>query len=649
MQLVSGLLGQFRGTNMADAQDQVCCLKPSEFQGEPGTAVVGRLVIKRDQTIKPKAGARPKGAKAGKGIPADTYKLELHLCGGPSIGEVLYAEAWGESAKAFFSRFERGQILSIQGAEVVNAPPKFSTSRLPYFLKLKAPFSVRTIVKVVEDNVWSTLPDRHPLQPLKALVRVEHRQQVCVSVKVVQHQEPVPRGTAQGSVLVCNSMVQQGTTQIRCAFWRDHASALGAYQEGDWVLMLQVMAKQRDGGWELVANDATTLESCPADLVEQLIAEEAEGGGTLTCITQSRSKDWERCSATPATLSALVGTIVPGLPRKFSDVYFLHGLQVMGVSSVRQESDAWFMEACETCKRSAPCATHPEAPTSKRWLLKVLLADACTQHDFVLYHDVMTKALPDLAGRLAANVSGDDLLRPYKREILDELRSQPWSIKVTFRENEYTQVNELECRFLIPTIDRAGEVLQCVPKSPLPVHGLGNGCPIAQLSETSYDNDLGLVKAGDFCGMSVRIFVKISEQDCPDDEACVQDPGSAGLRVKRMVHCALSSQEETWQITIAGPPSVVNPINRARAGDCFFVVAMMTSNNKTFQVNWFAKIPESCRDSLLGFMKQQLTLQKGVHVAFGEKMTPTKRLKVIGDESGAIEADATAIRIPFRS
>ena len=163
---------------MVDAQDQVCLLTPSLFRGEQGTAVVGRVVIIRCRDIKPIPSARPKGAKAGKGTQADLCKLELHLCGGTSLGEVLYAEAWGESAKTIFGTYQRGQVLSIQGAEVVNAPPKFSTSRLPYFLKLRPPLGLRTIVTAIAEGEWTSLPERHPLQPLHAVVRIEHQQQV---------------------------------------------------------------------------------------------------------------------------------------------------------------------------------------------------------------------------------------------------------------------------------------------------------------------------------------------------------------------------------------------------------------------------------------------------------------------------------------
>ena len=46
---------------------------------------------------------------------------------------------------------------------------------------------------------------------------------------------------------------------------------------------------------------------------------------------------------------------MPGALRKVDTLFEVIGLQIMGISSVRNESDEWLLESCCTCKRRAPC------------------------------------------------------------------------------------------------------------------------------------------------------------------------------------------------------------------------------------------------------------------------------------------------------
>ena len=50
-----------------------------------------------------------------------------------------------------------------------------------------------------------------------------------------------------------------------------------------------------------------------------------------------------------------MGVIVPGELRKVETVFEVVGLQVMGITSVRSETDEWLLESCKSCKRAAPC------------------------------------------------------------------------------------------------------------------------------------------------------------------------------------------------------------------------------------------------------------------------------------------------------
>ena len=60
---------------------------------------------------------------------------------------------------------------------------------------------------------------------------------------------------------------------------------------------------------------------------------------------------------------------------------------------------------------------------------------------------------------------------------------------------------------------------------------------------------------------------------------------------------------------------------------------MMTSDDKTFYVNWFSPLTDPSRQPLLAFAKMQYRLQQGQPLNFEETLTPKKRVKIIQDVS----------------
>ena len=72
-------------------------------------------------------------------------------------------------------------------------------------------------------------------------------------------------------------------------------------------------------------------------------------------LTEIPVKDWIGCPATPSSLSSLVGAIVPGQRRKLETVFEVVGLQVLGISSVKSDTDQWLIDFCVKCKKAAPC------------------------------------------------------------------------------------------------------------------------------------------------------------------------------------------------------------------------------------------------------------------------------------------------------
>ena len=72
-------------------------------------------------------------------------------------------------------------------------------------------------------------------------------------------------------------------------------------------------------------------------------------------LTNIPVKDYKNCPAVATSLGCLIGVIVPGSLRKVDTVFEVIGLQVMGITSVRSETDEWLLVSCCTCKRAAPC------------------------------------------------------------------------------------------------------------------------------------------------------------------------------------------------------------------------------------------------------------------------------------------------------
>ena len=109
-------------------------LCPSEYEGEHGTCVFGRVVLKRGPFVPTQAsqdtdtqasqgGKKGKGkAKKGKGKQAEegAVKLEIHLLGGNSVDEVLFMDAWGDGARELSQTVEHGKVYRISGAKKID-------------------------------------------------------------------------------------------------------------------------------------------------------------------------------------------------------------------------------------------------------------------------------------------------------------------------------------------------------------------------------------------------------------------------------------------------------------------------------------------------------------------------------------------------
>ena len=110
--------------------DALMPMAPSEYTGEPGTCVYGRVVVKRGpykidrrdtgntqaSSAKGKRGGK-KGSKQGSAASNQDQKTEIHLVGGAGMEEVLFMEAWGDAARELANAVSRGEVYRIAGAK----------------------------------------------------------------------------------------------------------------------------------------------------------------------------------------------------------------------------------------------------------------------------------------------------------------------------------------------------------------------------------------------------------------------------------------------------------------------------------------------------------------------------------------------------
>ena len=219
---------------MANRSDLV--LPPSEFSGESGTFVGGRVVSVRITKLqvepKTKAGkGKSKGKKTeskGSRGTEELMKCEVHILGGLSTAEVLYLEAWGETV---VQRVEESAIkqhlVKIKDVKIVSLRPQYSTSRLSYYLRAQASTKIESFQDAGEP--WSNIPMHHPFVEIGVLKRVDDELQACMLGIVSRQPGAVMRTTQYGDAKVCNATLRLKQATIRTSLWRTLAEKMAGF------------------------------------------------------------------------------------------------------------------------------------------------------------------------------------------------------------------------------------------------------------------------------------------------------------------------------------------------------------------------------------------------------------------------------------
>ena len=130
---------------------------------------------------------------------------------------------------------QKGKVYRITGGKFIQQAPRYTTSRLPYYLRATGPIGTQTKFDPCDESPWTDVPLHHPFVDLASLERVQDSLQVCVYGIVTHQPGLVSRDTAYGPGEVCNAVLRRGEHDIMCGFWRDAAKSLSRYQVGDAV------------------------------------------------------------------------------------------------------------------------------------------------------------------------------------------------------------------------------------------------------------------------------------------------------------------------------------------------------------------------------------------------------------------------------
>ena len=633
-------------------EPQNVALAPTEFEGAPGTCVVGRCVIKRGPISvkrnedKPEATSanatasskgktkkgKGKAAKQAKGKEGEVLKTEVHLLGGKTADEILFVDAWADNARELDSRMTLTKIYRVAGGKYIGRAPEYSTSRLPYFIRLEGRFGSEVHIQEYNEDPWTDIPLHHPFADIANLTRVSDKMQTCLAGVVSYQPGLVDRDTKYGPGQVCNAYIKRNQTTIRCSFWREQGAELATKAAGSVIAVLQVNVIKSNGSWECHATRSTQITECPEPLKGELL-QSTDLESTGHSLTRNTSVDYETCSTTSVTLSALASILAPKGSRDLGGVYELHNAGVFGVTAVLSDGSFKIEKSCKECFcRLADgvdaCPSHPEAGVAPRWMFSLEIADGEASLSAMLYHD-QAKTLPFLTDDL----DGSDPM--VQQEIVKHFRAEPWSLRLILKPDIVKNSNYLEIKKLLPTITPEGLVGTFAFVNAPRVDAGKPGCPFAFCSDVKFDEDFGVVRYKDVEVTAVRVLLKTEKAVAGDPDVGTPDPTMSGLRVVRRVSCCLNDLDQAaYYLSVSGVCRTVQWLLTAAPGAAFYVTAKAKTFRDTieFRAMSFKDVSEIGEETFTKFMKSSLSNSKTELVQFTPtRATPASRKRTIDD------------------
>ena len=624
------------------AMDAMMALRPSEYEGQAATCVYGRVVLRRgpfpiDRSgdVRPSVG-EPKGRgkaggkskRGGRGVAPATadgsVKAEVHFLGGDSVDEILFMEGWADAAQQLLANVERGRVYRICGAKKIDSAPRYSTSRLSYFLRVIPPIGVNTRIEVWEGSPTVDIPLHHPFTDFAKLQKVETSLRVSLIGVVSLQPGCTERQTKYGPGRVCNAVLKYGDHLIRCGFWREMGAELAKYAVGSKVALHQVNVYYKNNGWQVASTEATQIEECPAEL-KQVLERNTDLAAAGIALTTVAHTDWNTVKTKPATMSGLSSVIVQNEPRQLEGVFEVHSVAVLGVAGVLNDG-GFQMRSCSRCKARvdgdacAACAEPGEI--ENRWIFSLDLADATGSCNAMLYHDVAV-GIPCLVD------AGND--EKGKAKIIQGFRASPWSVRLVYKMNDFKGVNYLEIKKMAPTLQADG-VVASFRLLPAPQTRRADGCPFAKCSDVSFDRDLGVLSVLGSAVAAARLLVRVLETEA-EELVAEPDPSNVGFRVCRRVKCCLADENDDnfYKVKIAGHASSVQWLMTASADSCFLITVKGRGSDNAFTVLAYEDMKKIGAEQYVALVNAHVSHRANVEVTHGIGDTPTKRLAALRD------------------
>ena len=604
---------------------------PSEYTGEPGTCVCGRVVLCRGpfnatgQDAQTTASSGKAPGKKGKKKGADTQtrlKTEIHILGGDSIDEVLFIDGWGDGAAQLARALTRGSVYRIAGAKKIDSSPRYSTSRLPYFLRFVPPLGLATQIELYNEAPWRDVALHHPFADFESLKGIGSSLRVSVLGVIETQTGTTQRDTKYGQGEVCNAVLKHKNHLIRCGFWRGHGAELAKHPKGTALALHQVNVYVKNNGWEVAATEATQIEECPPDLKSALL-ESTKLNEVGIALTTAARIDYSTVKTIPATLSGLASVIQPQEPRQLDGVFEVHSVAVLGISSVLDNQ--WFvMQACAKCKAQVDANTKSchhctdSDGVEQRWIFSLDLADQTGSCAAMLYHDA-TDTLPFL-------VMGPDEPRA-RAKITRGFRSIPWTVRCVYKTNTLKNTNYVEVKKIEPTINVEG-VVGSFRRVPAPQVPSNTACPFARCADVAFNKELGVTTNKGMGVAAVRLLVRVMEA-AEDEVVATPDPTNHGFRVCRRVKCGLRKDgpEAIYEIKTAGMAASVQWLMTAPPDSCFCVTAQGRGADAAFKILEHADTKDVGLNQYVALMSQHIDLGVPVVVEHHMSDTPGKRLR----------------------
>jgi hypothetical protein len=522
----------------------------------------------------------------------------------------------------------------------------FSTSRAPVYLKALPETTIEAIPDV---SAFLTYLTYHPVTPFPSIVRLEPKTLVNVAGRVIPPApfiEHVRAGEGEAEVSVAHVMLRADNDVIKISFWRDTACMTDTplVCEGAFI-MINAVAKQSPGKdmdprrhAGLRAVSRTAILQCPTALLQSLESTPATADGAVlwTPVILQR-KDYSTAKSNWMSLSVLHALCKAGQVRDIQAVF-----QVPSVH-IELESSPTYM-ACSKCFKAwnelawPPCACGAERKL--RWRAKLVLKDGTASLKatcFDAFEEVVDIAAAEegLEPRQSGVVPEEWVDEAVVAKAMSYVGAVPLTVLVTVDSDAWSGNMQATVQLVQKTHTSAGVAHPM--KALVHLAPTEGACPPCELSQTTYDEALGLTVVGDFALQYGRALVKVC--DAPKEDTLDE--------CTREMTCVFGTGEK-YLITVQDDAAGMRL--RSVSNGAHIHAVLFRESSDRLAVTSFVVVPEPI-ENFKKFFAHEVQLQKdvaqtGPSFKHGNDDTP-RRIVSAAEEANLMSPPAWKVRKSF--